>query len=145
MRKLIFALLVIALAGTLQAGDGKLMHCFYFTVIDGASDADWQAFAEATDALPGKIPGLLDVWHGKLRRPMSLASSNRETMQKLRGGEENVTGPVSLTTRQHGVCMEMADEAALKTYADHTAHAEWVKVYEKVRKPGTTTVDIVGK
>lgn len=125
MRKL-FCLCLIGLfmlAGTLSAGENKLMHCFTFTVVEDASDADWQAFYTATDALPGKIPGLNKVWYGKLRRP-------------LRVGE---------ATRQFGVCMEMDDAAALKTYADHAAHADWAKVYSKVRQPSTTTYDILGQ
>ena len=145
MRTLVFVLSLLLSASALSAADGKLMHCFYFTTIDAATDADWQAFAEATEALPGKIPGLLSVWHGKLRRPMRLVSTDRETGKKISAGEANVTGPVRGITRQYGVCMEMADEAALKAYADHPAHPDWMKVYEKVRVAGTTTVDIIGE
>ncbi len=145
MRTLVFGLFLLSSVCSLSAADGKLMHCFYFTTIDGATDTDWQAFAKATEALPGKIPGLLSVWQGELRRPMRLTGTDRETNKKVRAGEPNVTGPVRMLTRQHGVCMEMADEAALKTYADHPAHAEWLAVYKKVRVAGTTTVDILGK
>ena len=145
MRRLLYFLSLILVSGTLYAGEGKLMHCFYFTVIDGASSADWQAFEKATDALPGKIPGLLDVWYGKLRRPMRLMSTDRATMKKLRAGESKVTGQINTISRQYGVCMEMADEAALSAYADHPAHKEWEAVYSKVRVAGTTTVDMIGK
>ena len=41
--------------------------------------------------------------------------------------------------------MELADEAALETYAGHPAHDAWVKIYEKVRVAGTTTFDILGQ
>ena len=41
--------------------------------------------------------------------------------------------------------MEMTDEAALERYAAHPAHDAWVKTYEKVRVPGTTTFDILGQ
>ncbi len=123
MRNLLVVLTLTLLAGALSAGDGKLMHCFYFTVVEGASEADWQAFYKATDELPGKIPGLLDVWHGKLRRPLRVGANQR----------------------QYGVCMEMQDEAALKVYADHPAHKAWEQVYFKIRQPGTTTVDIISK
>lgn len=123
MRRLLFLLLLTLLASTLLAGDGKLMHCFYFTVIEGASSADWQAFHKATDELPGKIPGLLDVWYGKLSRPLRVGSNER----------------------QYGVCMEMESAASLKAYADHPAHKAWEQVYFKVRQPGTTTVDMVGE
>jgi hypothetical protein len=136
---------VLLLAAPVSAGEKKLMHCFVFTTIDGASDADWKAFGEATDALPGKIPGLTRVWHGKLRSPLAVFTTDGATRKKLGGGEKDVTGPVNRLTRQHGVCMEMADEAALKSYAAHPAHAEWVKVYEKVRVAGTTTFDIIGQ
>ncbi len=135
-------LLMIAPA---QAGEKKLMHCFAFTVVEGATDADWTAFQKATDALPGKIPGLTRVWHGKLRSPLTLFNTDAETRKKLRGGAAEVTGPVSSIRRQYGVCMEMNDEAALKQYAGHPAHSEWVKVYEKVRVYGTTTFDILGQ
>lgn len=99
------------------AQEKKLMHCFFFTPIAEATQADWDAFYKSTYALPGKIPGLTTVWAGKLRR----ATANRE----------------------YGVCMEMANEAALKVYADHPAHTDWVKVYEKVRVAGTSTFDII--
>jgi hypothetical protein len=118
----------ILLSGTALAGEKKLMHCFAFTVIDEATDADWKAFAAATDALPGKIPGLTKVWHGKLARPLTIY---------------NAKGEKSL--RQHGVCMEMENQAALAKYASNPAHAEWMAVYEKVRKAGTTTYDILGE
>ena len=140
-----------ALAGALlavspvAAGEKKLMHCFAFTVIEGASEADWSAFEKATDALPGKIPGISRVWHGKLRAPLAQFSTDAETRKKLTGGAKDVPGPVNRVVRQHGVCMEMADEATLKSYSTNPAHADWVKAYEKVRVAGTTTFDIIGK
>ncbi len=116
------------LAGSGLAGEKKLMHCFYFTPVQTATEADWQAFHLATDALPKEVPGVSRVWYGKLARPMRLSTAN---------GEQVV--------REVGVCMEMADEAALKTYAKHSAHQKWNEAYSKVRVPGTTTVDILGQ
>ena len=112
-----------------SAGEKALMHCFAFTVIDGATAAEWKAFTDATDELPGKIEGLERVWYGKLRRPLRQFGRNRDEP----------------SLRQWGVCMEMKDEAALQVYADHEAHTAWVSVYEKVRVPGTTTFDILGQ
>jgi hypothetical protein len=43
------------------------------------------------------------------------------------------------------MCIEMKDEAALKAYADHPYHKEWMEVYSKVRVEGTTTYDILGQ
>ena len=115
--------LALLVATPLAAGEKKLLHCFAFTVIDNASAADWQAFAKATDGLPSKIPGLTRVWQGKLRQPLSAG------------------GP----PRQHGVCMEMNDEATFKTYGTHPAHTAWADAYSKVRQPGTTTFQILGQ
>lgn len=138
------AFLVLVPAG-LAAGEKKLMHCFAFTTIPTATEAEWKAFAEATDALPGKIPGLTKVWHGKLRAPLNIFSPDAEARKKLMAGEAKTSGEVSRLQRTYGVCMEMADEAALKTYASHPAHAAWSAAYEKVRVAGTTTFDILGQ
>jgi len=145
MRNLILMLAVVMLATGLSAGEKKLMHCFYFTVVDAATDADWQAFAKATDALPGKIPGLTKVWHGKMARPMAVYNIDGEARKKLTAGEEKVTGTITQSVRKYGVCMEFADEAALKAYAPHPAHKEWDAVYSKVRVAGTTTINFMGQ
>ena len=139
---LVTGLLVVAPA---SAGEKKLMHCFMFTTVESATDAEWKAFQTATDELPGKIPGLTRVWHGKLRAPLSQFTTDAATRKKLGGGEKDVTGPVNRVNRQYGVCMEMSDEATLKSYSSHPAHADWLKVYEKVRVYGTTTFDILGQ
>ena len=122
------AALALAPAGAI-AGEKALMHCFAFTVIEEATDADWEAFLTATDELPSKIDGLEKVWVGKLRRPLRQYGRNQNEPRQ----------------RQWGVCMEMTDEEALAVYANHDAHTAWVKVYEKVRVPGTTTFDIIGQ
>ena len=61
--------------GMSPAGEKKLMHCFAFSPIESATPAQWKAFYEATDQLPKKIPGVSHVWYGKLRRPITVASS----------------------------------------------------------------------
>lgn len=123
-----WTLLLTLFVGTAFAGEKSLMHCFAFTEIEDASDAEWNAFFKATDELPGKIDGLEKVWYGKLNRPLRQYNSSGDS-----------------TMRQWGVCMEMADRDALTAYAEHPAHSDWVKVYEKVRVPGTTTYDILGQ
>jgi len=107
-----------AAAAAPAAAESKLMHCFAFTAIAEATEADWQAFYTATNELPSKIPGLNKVTHGKLLTP-----------------------DVGDARRDYAVCMEMTDEAAREAYGQHPAHAEWVEVYGKVRVPGTTTFD----
>jgi hypothetical protein len=98
--------------------ESKVIHCFAFTAIAEATEADWQAFYMATDELPSKIPGLNKITHGKL-----------------------VASSVGDAERDYGACMEMTDEAARQAYGEHPAHDEWVEVYSKVRVPGTTTFD----
>jgi hypothetical protein len=144
MRKLLLVALLAAPC-LVVAGEKKLMHCFVFTPVESARQADWEAFFKATDELPGKIPGLLRVWYGKLRAPLTIYTTDAETRKKLAAGEKQVTGPVQRLVRQWGVCMEMENEQALKAYADHPAHKAWEQVYFKVREPGTTTFDILGQ
>ena len=117
---------VLALSGCTSVGEKALMHCFFFTPIVEASDADWNAFYRATEELPSKIEGLDRVWVGKLRKRPAVS-------QQVKLG------------REYGACMELADEAALETYAGHPAHDARVKIYEKVRVSGTTTFDILGQ
>ena len=109
-----------------SAGEKALLHCFFFTPIAEASQEEWNAFYQATDELPAKIEGLNRVWIGKLTERAAVA-------QQVKLG------------REYGGCMEFTDEAALKRYAAHPAHEAWVKVYERVRVPGTTTFDILGR
>ena len=130
----VFTLSSLLLAGIASAGEKKLMHCFAFTPIEDASEADWEAFYKATDELPGKVEGFNKVWYGKLRRPMRL-------YYKAGGDEPTYDERV----RKWAVCMEMEDIAALEKYADHPAHREWEEVYFKVRQRGTTTFDLLGQ
>jgi hypothetical protein len=132
-------------SGTAPAGEKKVMHCFAFTVIDTATDAEWQAFYKATDQLPSKIPGISRVWYGKLRAPLNQFNTTAEASKQLRAGAEKVPGDVTLRVRKSGVCMEMENEGTLKTYTAHPYHKEWMAIYEKVRVAGTTTFDILGQ
>ncbi len=136
---------LLMLTTAVSAGEKKLMHCFAFTAVENASDADWNAFFKATDELPGKIPGLTKVWYGKLRSPLTLFVPDAKTRKELAGGAKSATGEVSRMQRQWGVCMELSDEAGLKAYAAHPAHKEWDAASSKVRVAGTTTYDILGR
>lgn len=147
MRKtIVLASLGLLGAVTLGAGEKGMMHCFAYTVIETASDADWKAFHAATDALPSKMSGIVKrVWVGPLRAPLNIFNTDAETRKKVMAGEEKVAGPIVRVQRKSGVCMELADEGSLKGYAAHPYHAEWMAAYEKVRVAGTTTFDILGK
>jgi hypothetical protein len=140
------ACIAVLCAGSLTAGEKTLMHCFAFTPIETASEADWQAFYKATDTLNEKLPTLKRVWYGKLRgNGLNQFQTDRETAKKLAAGEKNVSGTVNRSVRKHGVCMEFDNEEALKSYAGSPPHKEWMAAYEKVRVAGTTTYDILGQ
>ena len=119
--------LVLFLAGCmvgrqLTVPQKTLMHVFAYTPPDGAAPQDFANFEKATFDMVGKVPGLRKVWAGKLRE---LVPAENDTI------------------RSYGVAMEFDDVQALGAYAEHPVHREWMKVYEKVRRQGTTTLDIL--
>ena len=126
MRILAVLIGVLVMTSPSLARQQSVLHCFYFTPIEEATNEEWDAFYEATDTLQSKLKGLKRVWVGKRtdRAPVS---------QQVKLG------------RTYGVCMEFTDEAALKSYAPDRSHDEWIASYEKVRRPGTPTFDIVGQ
>lgn len=134
------------LSSAAHAGDAKLMHCFAWTSIQSASQADWSAFFKTSDALPSKIKGITHVWYGKLANPLSQYSVTAEgdAQQKLRAGE-TVTAPVKRLARDWGMCMEMKGPDALKAYDTDAYHKTWTAAYEKVRVEGTTAFNILGQ
>ena len=124
MNKRLVCFIAAALfASSAHGGEKKLMHCFAFTAVKYATQADWDAFYKASDELPKKIKGVSHVWYGKLANPLQSDGM----------------------FRQYGVCMEMESEAAREKYGNDPAHAEWDKAYSKVRVEGTTTFDILGQ
>lgn len=124
MKKLLLCLAGgMLLASTALAGEKKVMHCFAFTAVDSATQADWNAFYKATDELPKKIKGISHVWYGKLMNPLRVGGA----------------------TRQYGVCMEMDSPEVRKAYGSDPYHKVWTDAYSKVRVEGTTTFDIVGQ
>ena len=118
-----FVFTVALLTPAAQAGEKKLMHCFAFTAVSGATQADWDNFYKATDDLPKKITGITKVWYGKLATPLHVGDAQR----------------------QYGVCMEMKDAATRKAYGSDPYHEKWTEAYSKVREEGTTTYDILGQ
>lgn len=129
-----------------HAGEKKLLHCFTWTSVKSASQADWDAFFKASDAMPSKIKGVSKVWYGKLASPLSqyTVQAQGEAQQKIRAGEA-APATVTRTPRDWGMCMEMDGPDALKAYAADPYHATWVAAYSKVRIEGTTTFNILGQ
>lgn len=80
---------IVVLSGIASAGEKALLHCFFFTPIAAATDADWEAYYLATDELPSKIEGLNKVWVGNLRERAAVS-------QQVKLG------------REHGACFKRA-------------------------------------
>ncbi|HLK22099.1 MAG TPA: Dabb family protein [Bryobacteraceae bacterium] len=124
MKKAMLCLAAGLLASsTVSAGEKKLMHCFAFTELEGATKADWDAFYKATDELPKKIKGIDHVWYGKLAHPLTHNNAKRT----------------------FGVCMEMDNAEVREKYGKDPAHTAWDAAYAKVHVEGTTTYDILGQ
>lgn len=136
MQKILGRKVVLGLAGVVLFAAGcvvgqqtattqkTLLHVFAYTPLQGSTPQDYENFKRATAGMVGKIPGLRRVWIGKLREPIPGS-----------GGD----------IREFAVAMEFDDVQALRVYADHPLHREWEPVYEKVRKIGTTTLDILAE
>jgi len=134
-------------AGAAGAADKTLMHCFAWTSIKEATPEQWQAFFKASDALPSKIKVVKKVWYGKLAAPLgqtSITTLDQDNRKKYTAGEK-INAEVQRTPRDWGMCMELTNLDALKTYDAHPYHKEWTAVYEKVRVDGTTTFNVVGQ
>ena len=100
-------------------GEKTLIHAISFKPVDGATPEQIQEVWAATRRMAAEVPGIKRIWMGRV--------TNR--------------GP-ALT---HGIVMEFENEAALKAYAPHPAHAKWEEIYFKVRTPGSNTIDVVGE
>lgn len=140
----LFAGMALSAAVSLAA-EKTMMHCFAFTPIETASQAEWDAFHKATDELPGQIKGLKRVWYGKLARPLAqnqLKFADPEARKKAMADKKGTT-EFAVVERKNGVCMEFDNQAAFQAYGAADAHKTWVAVYEKVRVPGTTTYQIL--
>jgi len=138
---------LLLLASAAGAADKTLMHCFAWTSIKEATPEQWSAFFKASDALPSKIKVVKKVWYGKLAAPLgqtTVTNIDAETSKKAMAGEK-VQAEVQRTPRDWGMCMELTNLDAIKTYDADPYHKEWTAAYEKVRVDGTTTFNIVGQ
>jgi hypothetical protein len=132
--------------GLATAAEKTMMHCFAFTPIEAATDAEWKAFYAATDALPKNIPAIKMVWAGKLRGPLAQFSVDAEARKKLTAGGKDVEAKVNRVVRSYGACFAMeGGPDALKAYTAAPYHKVWMAAYEKVRVAGTTTYDILAQ
>jgi len=127
------------------AAEKTMMHCFAYTPVETATQAEWDAFYKATDELPGKIPGLKRVWYGKLARPLAqyqLKFADPEVRKKAMA-EKKGTTEFTVLERKNGACFEFENQQAFEAYGANAAHKAWEAVYGKVRVAGTTTYQIL--
>lgn len=146
MRKMLAGIVLTAAFAAISASaaEKEMMHCFAFTPIESATQAEWDAFWKATDAWPAKFSGIKKVWYGKLRRPLNQFRVDAESTKKFKTGPKVEGATVERVVRQYGVCFAMEPgEESLKGYTASPYHKEWMAVYEKVRVVGTTTYDIM--
>jgi hypothetical protein len=148
MRKFGFTIAALILGSCLaQAGEKGMMHCFAFTPIKEATQADWDNFHKLTAMWPQKYSGIKMVWSGKLRAPLAqYNTSDAAARKRAAAGEKGVTGELTVTRREYGACMWFTGgPEQLKEYTTNPFHKEWMAAYEKVRVAGTTTYDIIGQ
>src|SRR6476661_9058980 len=115
MNRLVTCLAGLALSAAVSlAAEKTMMHCFAFTPIETASEAEWSAFYKATDDLPKKITGLKRVWYGKLARPLAqnqLKFADPEARKKMLADKKGTT-EFTVVERKNGVCMEFDNQKA---------------------------------
>ena len=75
----------------------------------------------------------------------NLASGRKSGYSFTYTAGEKVNAEVQRTPRDWGMCMEMTNLDALKTYDAHPYHKEWTAAYEKVRVDGTTTFNFIAQ
>ena len=142
----ILPVMILAAGATATAGEKALMHCFAYTPIAEATQAEWDAFQKASADMPKMIPGITKVWTGKLTGPLNLVvAADGADRKKVASGEKDVVGKLMLQKREYGMCIEMKDADTLKSYPTHPYHKVWSEAYAKVRVAGTTTFNILGQ
>jgi len=146
MRAVSLFILAAGFAAGRPAQAANVMHCFVFTQVESASDADWAAWKAATGKLPRQIPGLKQVWYGKLAKTFSQIGPDQrfdaESTRKFAAGE-SFPLTIKRVDRQYGACFQFKDRAAFDAYGKHPAHEAWLKLYEKVRVDGSATFQIL--
>ena len=99
------------------------VHAVAWTLLEGATEQDFENFRVATANLVTVMPGLRRAWVGKLRAPLVVGD----------------------TTRTHGLVLEFDDVQSKEAYSTHPTRAPWAEVWAKVRVPGSTNFDVVGE
>lgn len=100
-----------------------MIHCAAWTAKEGLTQAEFDTFKDSLSKLPGMFPGLRRIWVGKLGEPVTY---------------DNLA-------RDHAIALEFESYAAKQAYSKSPRRAEWMALFETVRKPGSTNFDLIGE
>ncbi|MBI2821421.1 MAG: hypothetical protein HYX74_04300 [Acidobacteria bacterium] len=103
-----------------------VIHAVAWTILDTATEQDFEHLKKATGDLVGVLPGLRRAWIGKLRAPLAQGDQ----------------------TRTYGLVFEFDDVKSRQSALGNNTPAEWAKLRDKVRLAGQanhTTFDVVGE
>ncbi len=99
------------------------VHAMAWTMVEGATEQDFENFKKATEEFVVAMPGLKRAWVGKLRKPL-------------------VVGDI---TRTHGTVLEFDDVESKEAYPGHASRIPWAEAFSKVRVPSSTYFDLIGE
>lgn len=123
LSSLILVVAIVAFAaGQKMAAKNKfglpnsLLHVVTVRWKADSTEAQRKAALEGVKTMAAKTPGIKNIWLKTV---------------KVQGGDSDK--PYNAV-----FAMEFVDEAALKAYASHPAHDEWMKVYGEVRDESRT-------
>jgi hypothetical protein len=127
------ALLMAAAAIVFSAGwaagkegfqtEKSTIHCAAWTAKDGLTPAEFDTFKASLSKLPDMFPGLRRVWVGKLGTEVTYNNEKRD----------------------HAIALEFESYQAKQAYSKSPRRDEWLKMFETVRKPSSTSFDVVGE
>lgn len=111
------------LVGQERAATQKtVIHAAAWTALDTLTPEQFNNFKKETAAMVGKVPGVRRVWTGKLREPVTVGGLKRD----------------------YGLIVEFDDVKSKNAYtANHPL--PWYENFNKLRKPGSTSFDVVGE
>lgn len=101
----------------------SMVHFAAWTAKDGLTQAEMDQFKASLTKLPDMFPGLERVWVGKL------------------GTEVTANGE----KRSHAIALQFTDYKSKLAYSNSHRREEWLKIFETVRKPGSTSFDLIGE
>ena len=101
----------------------SMIHCAAWTAKDGLTQTQFDQFKASLSKLPGMFPGLQRVWVGKLGTEVTYNNEKRD----------------------HAIALEFKDYKAKQDYSSSPKREEWLKMFETVRKPGSTNFDLIGE